>query len=239
MIDNLISALKLSISQCSVHRQDPQRYLNEVNQVLNRYKTNLFKSVVNPQEFLYDPREFIQFRITGEYATQRGFKNTSILTDKGRAMLYVNGFFPDVNSRINKEKIYHKAVCIDDVFDLTAFHEIANDHYYRKYRPTDGQRTEQQDFEIKLGNYVGNMNIYFQRDARVDEVFVFNFQINAEVHHRVMSDYHLASAERMVVGPITRWGKTDAERIEHQLKKEGRNKPTKVKGGIKTCFFSE
>lgn len=240
MIDNLINALKISLGECDKYKE-PDRYIYEVNQVLNRYKTNLFKSVKNPHDHLYDPKEFIHFRISGAFRTDRGWNDQAEVRDQSPTLLYVYGFFPSIGERINKERVYHKTVRIDDVIRKDFIHLLYNDQYRKHERNVDAVWTEQKHFEDKLGVYAGDCSILFYQDTGNTDLKSFNWQINAMVSHSVLRDYNEASANRMAVGEVTRWGKTDAEREAARLAKEGRKpaKPYKVKGGIKTCYLSE
>lgn len=239
MIDNLIAALKISLAECAKY-EEADRYIYEVNQVLNRYKTNLFKSVKDPYEHLYDPKEFIHFRICGSYRTNRGWGDEALVQDAGPTLLYVYGFFPTPGERINKERVYHKTVQIDDVIRKDFIHHLYNDQYRKHEREVDAVWTEQKHFEDKMGGFIGLCSIHFYQEFSALDLKTFNWQINSMVHPSVMREYNEASANRMAVGEITRWGKTDAEREAARLKKEGRNpvKPYKVKGGIRTCFLS-
>lgn len=237
MIDILINALKLSLNECKKY-EDPAEYIYQINQVLNRYKTNLFSSIKDHHKHLYDPKEFIQFRIAGNYRTNRQFPDQSIVVDRGPVMLYVNGFFPNEGERINKEKVYHKAVRIEDVVRPDFMHDLYNDQYRKHERDTSAAYTEQRQFEDKLGDGSGLCCVYFSQDLGQMDLKVYNFQINSMIYPSVLSKYNLESAKRMADGGPTRWGRTAEQRAADKAAEKPAKKPYKVKGGIKTCFLS-
>lgn len=122
MIDVLIGALRLSLDKCNTI-SNPNEYGYEVNQVLNRFKTNLFKLIPDKAKHLYDPKEFIQIRLTFHWKTWMGKPGEVSVKEHSPVLLHVNGFIPELGLRANRERTFIRTV---DVSDIVNIDKIAN-----------------------------------------------------------------------------------------------------------------
>ncbi|AEV89693.1 hypothetical protein OBP_256 [Pseudomonas phage OBP] len=203
MIDQIISALKISLNECKKF-ENPAEYIYELNMVLSRYKTNLFNMLEDKHKYLHDPREFFQFRISTSWRTKPGFSRVTTLKDNSPIMLQVNGFQPFAGERKNKEKIYNKAVRIDDVIDLERIMSLKSDHYYCGLMQSPGYVSEEDVILTQLGaEKYAEMSMYLNLDKTVDDVIVFSLQLNSVVPDSVMAKHNEASAAAIADNPMT------------------------------------
>lgn len=203
MIDQVISALKLSLAECKQY-EDPREYVYELNQVLNRYKTNLFKMMEEKDRFLQDPKEFIQMRICASWVTRRGTLSrvgrcSSILKETSPVLLHINGFIPVQGERRNKEATFAKAVRIDDVVDLVRITQIKTDHFDFDYKQDHPAYTEADVMEQHLGLRYCNLSMYHQRNNQTHDLLEFSLQLNGMVFYSVVKNHELAMSKMMAV----------------------------------------
>lgn len=184
MINQIISALKISLGDCKKF-EDPIQYVYELNQVLNRYKTNLFIAMTDGKDYEYDPKEFFQFRIGTSWRVGRGWNAEPKLMDSAPILLYVSGFYPE-GHRKNRESSFNKTVDISDILDIDRIRLIKND-YYADIAPSDRDYFNEHDLmEAALGSNYDNVSMHFNLDRTADEVIVFNFQLSAIVYDKVV-----------------------------------------------------
>ncbi|QYN80132.1 hypothetical protein PQD71_gp194 [Kosakonia phage Kc263] len=189
MINQIISALKISLGDCKKF-EDPIQYVYELNQVLNRYKTNLFIAMTDGKDYEYDPKEFFQFRIATSWRVGRGWNGESKFLDSAPILLYVSGFYPE-GHRKNRESSFNKTADITDLIDLERIRLIKND-YYADIPANDRNYFNEHDLmEAALGTKYGNLSMHFNLDRTADEVIVFNFQLNAIVYDEVVRKQQL------------------------------------------------
>lgn len=126
MINILIGALKLSLDKCNTII-DPNVYAYEINQVLNRFKTNLFKLIPDKAKHLYDPKEFIQIRLTFHWKTWSGTPGEVSVKEHSPVLLHVNGFIPELGLRANRERTFIKTVDVSDIVNINKIANIISD----------------------------------------------------------------------------------------------------------------
>jgi hypothetical protein len=126
MIDTLIGALRLSLDKCNTI-SNPNEYGYEINQVLNRFKTNLFKLIPDKSKHLYDAKEFIQIRLTFHWKTWSSKPGEANIKEHSPVLLHVNGFIPELGLRANRERTFIRTVDIGDVVDINKIANIIPD----------------------------------------------------------------------------------------------------------------
>lgn len=126
MIDTLIGALRISLGECNAFK-DPNKYGYEINQVLNRFKTNLFKMIPDKAKHLYDPKEFIQIRLTFHWQTWSGKMGDLSVKSSSPVLLHVNGFIPELGLRANRERTFIRTVDVSDIIDINRIANIVPD----------------------------------------------------------------------------------------------------------------
>lgn len=179
MIDTLIGALKISLNQCNTI-EHPVEYVYEINQVLNRFKSNLFKLIPDKDKHLYNPKEFIQLRICLGWKINLAYTGFISIKEQSPVLLHVNGFIPELGLRKNKETTFIKAVDISDIIDLKKIAAIKTGYSYLKAESISEIKT----IEEHLGHNHG-LCVYYDREARNDGGFDFTMQIAAMVYSRV------------------------------------------------------
>lgn len=203
MIDQIISALKISLAECRKY-ETPAEYVYQLNMVLNRYKTNLFRMMEDKHKCVHDPKEFFQIRIAMSWRTKPGLSRVTSLMDNSPIMLHLNGFQPVVGERRNKENIYSKAVRIDDIIDLERIMALKTDHYYCGLMLSPNYVSEEDALLNHLGeDKYSELSMYLNLDKTVDDVIVFTMQLNSCVSAEVIQKHLVDSAERMADNPMT------------------------------------
>lgn len=184
MIDQLIAALRISLTECKKY-EDPARYIFELNQVLNRYKTNLFKAITAGQDYEHDPKEFFHFRIATSWRVGKDWGMKPKLLDNSPVLLYVNGFYPH-ESRKNRELTFNKTVDISDIIDMERIRSIKTDYYSFDGTMSDRDYMSENDLmEVNLGPDFINTSMYFFVEKVADEIINFSFQLNSQVYYTV------------------------------------------------------
>lgn len=196
MIDHIVGALKISLAECKKFT-DPHEYIFELNQVLNRYKTNMFKMVTKDTSYAQDPKEFFHARIVTGWRTKRNYDATPRFLDSSPIMLYLNGYFMQTTGRQNHDITYHRGIDITDLIDLHRIRAIKDDYYAEGIRTEIGYLDEEDTMAVMLGSKVQDLSMYFHSDKTADDVIIFNFQLNSKVYDRVQRQYDLEVAERM------------------------------------------
>ena len=176
MIDIIIGALKLSLNDCN-KIDHPAEYVYEINQVLNRFKTNLFKRIPDKTRQLYDPKEFIQLRICMGWKIYPTHGAHVGIKERSPIMLHINGFVPELGIRNNRERSFIKAVDISDVIDLEKNVNVKSD-YYSKLQ--GDSLSEAKLIHEHIGHDL-NQCIFYDREGRADGVYEFTMQIAAMV----------------------------------------------------------
>lgn len=213
-VDAIIAALKQSLAECKKF-EDSAEYIFELNQVLNRYKTNLFKYVTDNVLYDQDPKEFFQFRIATSWRIGRGFNGTPRFLDHSPVMLYVNGIVPSVTKR-NKEVSFHRAVIIDDVIDIQRIRSIKED-YYLEVSTNKDNLSEREVIEYSNPKAFTNLSMYFNSDRVADDLILFNFQLNAMVYPEASKKYESKRVAVYVVESINRNRKKIIEPVVEQV----------------------
>ncbi|QZA70713.1 hypothetical protein AH04_240 [Erwinia phage AH04] len=181
MIDTLIGALKISLNQCNTI-EHPVEYVYEINQVLNRFKSNLFKLIPDKAKHLYDPKEFIQLRLCLGWKINPTYTGFLSIKEQSPVLLHVNGFIPELGLRKNKETTFIKAVDVSDIINLEKIATIRTDYNLLKTETISEIKT----IEEHLGHTHG-LCVYYDREARNDGVQDFTMQIAAVVYSQVDS----------------------------------------------------
>lgn len=125
----IANALALSISNVE-YKDDPRLYLYEVNQVLNRYKTNLYK-LMDESKSNIDPATVIQFVLRSSVDIS-GQGNVINLVRKNNTMLKVYGtraYGPEVYVEYEP---FQCTIDITDKFHSEALGRIRNDLFLRE-----------------------------------------------------------------------------------------------------------
>lgn len=202
MIDQIISALKISLGECRKY-EDPAEYVYQLNSVLNRYKTNLYNLIKDKRDYLHDPREFFQFRIATSWRTRPGFGRVTTIIEQTPIMLHVNGFQALTGERRNKESNYNKAVRIDDVIDLERIASLKNDHYYCGLMASSSYVSEEDILREQLGiEKYAELSMYFTVDKVVDDGIVFTLQLNGNVVYSVVEQNNIEEANLIPSDPV-------------------------------------
>lgn len=219
MIDQIISAMKLSLNECKKH-EDPARYIYELNMVLNRYKTNLFKLMENKHQYIQDPQEFFQFRINTSWVTRPGFGRVAEVSKVGPVLLHVNGYRPYAHERKNKEVSFNKAVRIDDVIDIRRIASVKTDHYSGLLMSSPLYKTENDIISETIGEEKHNeTSLYLNVEKNADDTIYFNMQLNATVDTKVVAKHHIDSAGRQPDSPLSA-KKKEAKEAAAKLRRE-------------------
>lgn len=182
MIDVLIGALKISLKECNKY-DHPCDYLYEINQVLNRFKSNLYNLIPDKTKHLYDAKEFIQIKLSLGWKIYPTFTNGVIVKERSPVMLHINGLIPEFGMRKNREQTFTKAVDVSDIIDLTKIANLKSDYYLNK----DETLTEVKMIEEYLGS-LDNLCIYYSRDALSYGVNSFTVQVSGMVYSHVDKD---------------------------------------------------
>ena len=125
----IANALSLSIGQVE-YKDDPRLYLYEVNQVLNRYKTNLYK-LMDESKSNIDPATVIQFVLRSSVDVS-GQGNVVNLVRKNDTMLKVYGtraYGPEVYVEYEP---FHCTIDITDKFHSEALAGVREDLFLRE-----------------------------------------------------------------------------------------------------------
>lgn len=194
MLDVLINALKISISECRKY-DEPAEYIYQVNQVLNRYKTNLFKMLKTGKHEHYDPKEIIQIKIHTCWILSRGFNNNTNIVERPPIMLQISGFSP-ADVKLNREKTFVKSVDINDVFDFDKINKLRTDHFI-KDEDDETSRTEMDIMADYYGYDNKNINLYYRAERIVGGSLTANFQINGIVYSNAWKENETCIASSM------------------------------------------
>lgn len=198
MIDQILSALCISLKECNKY-EDPAEYIYQLNQVLNRYKTNLFKLIPNKELLAYDPKELFNIQIKANWRCQPDYKRRTTIMDSSPVMLHFIGFMPEIGRKLNLEKNVGKAMDITHIIDLERINNLKTDYYTRR-AADDEFHDEDTIIENAIGYHKSNKcSIYWNVDRTLDDVIVFSMQLNAKVHESVLEDHNFSSAARMAV----------------------------------------
>lgn len=181
MIDTLIGALKLSLAECNSVRGSTE-YIRAINEVLNRYKTNLYKLIPDKSLHLYDSKEFIQLRLCFSWKIKNNTREM-IIKEHSPVLLHVSGFVPELGLRKNREKGFIKAVDVSDVVDLE---KVAGTNF-ASHLDTDDNDDEPQE-GMTLRQELGQ-GVYFTHDKSADGQSSICVQISGQVYQSVQSDH--------------------------------------------------
>lgn len=198
MINQILAALRISLGECNKY-EDPAEYIYELNQVLNRYKTNLFKMIPNKELLAYDPKELFNIQIKANWRSQPDYKRRTTILDRAPVMLHFIGFLPEIGRRLNLEKNVSKAIDISDIIDLDRISGLKTDYYTRRTVDSEFQ-DEETIIEETIGYHKANKcSLYWNAERTADDVIVFSIQLNAKTADSVIDDHNFASAARMAV----------------------------------------
>lgn len=184
MIDTLIGALKISLNECN-RTEHPADYIHQLNEVLNRYKTNLYKMIPDKVHHLYDPKEFIQIRLCLSWKIKMSLDGVIVITERSPVMVHINGFVPELGLRKNREKSFIKAVDVSDVVNLEKIAQIKTDYHL-------GMVEGESAINI-IHNHLGEeaslgLGVYFTQDKYTDNQRALSMQISARVYWSVDKD---------------------------------------------------
>jgi len=184
MINTLIGALKISLNQCNTV-EHPADYIHQLNEVLNRFKSNLYKMIPDKVHHLYDPKEFIQIRLCLGWRIKHTLDGDVSIIERSPVMLHVSGFVPELGLRKNREKGFIKAVDISDVVDLDKIAKIKTDYHLGMI--------EGESAATALYNHLGEeaslgLGVYFSQDKVSDLQRVHTMQISARVYWSIDKD---------------------------------------------------
>lgn len=178
MIDQIISALKISLAECNKY-EEPARYIFELSEVLKRYKTNLFLAAEKEYQLIQDPKELFNARINLSWHTRPTYGTNYEITDRSPVLLQINGLVPAINERINRERTYNKAVDISDIVDLEKVAAIKTDWYERE---VGGKEiSPEKIFEEHPDVDTYQTSVYFEADRTSDGRIYFATQISSVV----------------------------------------------------------
>ena len=224
MIDQILSALRISLAECNKYKE-PAEYIYQINQVLNRYKTNLFKMIPNKENLAYDPKELFNIQIRGNWRCRPDFSRRTVIIDSSPLMLHIVGFMPEIGRRLNLEKNLSKSIQIDDVIDLELINQLKTDYYSEASKTTSNDyEGEDKIIENSLGwKKAMQCSMYWKVDRAVDEVCVFSFQLNGQVYEEALDEHHFTSASSMKVKGETPRQQAFQDALERKLLSKGNN----------------
>lgn len=199
MLKQIGAALRISLTKCNVHT-DPITYLFELNQVLNRYKSNLFKDLIK-SDIGYDPKEAFQLRIATNWETKPGLLGRPTIVNRAPITLYISGFIPGGGKeRKQLEVKYNYAVDVSDVINLERIAGIKTDYHTRgAVALLKDYRSEVDMIQDRYPNREKDINIYFTGESQAYEYFVFSLQINANVYDDLIEQHNQLIADSMEV----------------------------------------
>lgn len=220
MINQILAALRISLSECKKY-EDPAEYIYQINQVLNRYKTNLFKMIPNKELLAYDPKELFNIQIKANWRAQPDYKRRTTILDRSPVMLHFIGFMPEIGRRLNLEKNVSKAIDVADIIDLDRIAGLKTDYYSRRVSDS-----EFLDEDTIIENAVGfakanKCSIYWNAERAVDDIFIFSVQINAKADESVIDEHNFASAAHMAVKGETPRQRAVQKALEDKLLNKG------------------
>ncbi|QBZ70757.1 hypothetical protein pETSU_176 [Edwardsiella phage pEt-SU] len=244
MINQILSALRISLKECKKY-EDPAEYIYQINQVLNRYKTNLFKMIPDKEQLAYDPKELFNIQIKANWRCSPDYKRRTSILDHSPVMLHFIGFLPIVGVRLNLEKNVSKAIDISDIIDLDRINGLKTDYYSRRVGD-EGFYNEETIMENTIGfGKADSCSLYWTADRAPDDIIVFNFQVNAKVHDSVIDKYNLASAAAMAIKDGTPRQMAIQKALEDKLLNKGtgahyteihEDQPMPVGGAVRDFF---
>lgn len=228
MIDQILAALKISLAECKKY-EDPAEYIYQLNQVLNRYKTNIYKLVERKDMLAHDAKELIQFKICAHWRVRRGYDNKMKLMDKSPTLLHINGIFPEQQLRKNREITFNKAIPIDDVVDINRIMQLKNDYYDGPKNAEPGAMSPEDVMEQRYGWQMCNVALTYNYSRHADEVVSFDIQLSALVYNYVLRDAELELSAIL------------ANRQPDDVKKRGKHKslPTAKRDAVKHANEAE
>lgn len=180
MLTQITAALKHSLNECNKY-EHPVDYIYQLNQVLNRFKTNLFKMMPNKDKYLYDGKEFIQLRLHLNWRTDPTYKGEVTIKERQPIMLHISGFSAESGLRNNRESIYSAGVDVSDIIDLEKIANIKTDYHLNNSYERDIIRRHTGD--------LGDISIYHDRDFELDGIKSFTVVISGMVYERENIDY--------------------------------------------------
>lgn len=227
MIDQILNALRISLAECNKY-QEPAEYIYQINQVLNRYKTNLFKMVPDKELLAYDPKELFNIQIKGSWRCSPDFSRVSVVKDASPLMLHFVGFMPEVGHRLNLEKNISKAVRVDDIIDIERINKLKTDYYIGMSAVNNPDHQDEDDLmEAVIGEEKAqNCSMFWNAEKVVDEVIVISFQLNGHVYDSVLEDHHFSSAASMAMDTKTPRQKAVQDALVNKLLNKASNGET-------------
>jgi hypothetical protein len=166
--------------------ENPIEYLYEVNQVLNRFKTNIFNIIKDPS-LKEDPKEAIQFTIKGGAKIKFNELTSIESADFDKTFLYVNGTY--IGKTITEINGYfNHCVCIDDVFDTSKISKIKG-KYFNVNRSDTSYVSEQYLIETYLDYKMNRVSISLTSEKMADDVIKLELQINGIVYDQVLKSF--------------------------------------------------
>lgn len=198
MIDTLVGALRLSLDKCNAI-QDPNEYGFELNQVLNRFKSNLFKMIPDKAKHLYDPKEFIQIRLTFHWKTWGNKPGNANVKEHAPILLHVNGFIPELGLRANRERTFIKTVDVSDIIDIGKIANISTEDT-PEYAGVNTKSTAL----LKSGLRNPLTCVFHETLGAFEGVRTYTMQISALVFREVDKDErsYVVEADREKVKPL-------------------------------------
>lgn len=182
MIDTLIGALRLSLNKCN-DISNPNKYGYELNQVLNRFKSNLFKLIPDKRKHLYNPKEFIQIRLTFHWKTWSGTPGEAKVKEHAPILLHLNGFIPELGLRANRERTFIRTVDVSDIIDINKIANIIPDS---PLELTEGNTISSNVISHTLRYH--DTCVYHESLGSFEGVRTYTMQISALVYHKVDKD---------------------------------------------------
>lgn len=180
MLNQIVAALKISLNECNKY-EHPIDYIYQVNQVLNRFKTNLFKMVPDKDKSRYDGKELIQLRLHLNWRTNPTYKGEVSIKEKQPVMLHVSGFSAESGWRNNRENVFGMGIDVSDIIDLEKIANIKTDYHLNNSYERDLIREHTGD--------MGDICIYHDRDFELDGIKSFTVLISGMVYHHENIDY--------------------------------------------------
>lgn len=200
MINQILDAMKISLAECMKY-EDPAEYIYQINQVLNRYKSNIYKAIGKQTGWRYDNKEFINFRIMTSWTTRPMYTGDPVISQRSPIMLYCNGFTP-TTERVNKEDAFNTAVDISDVVSLDRIASIRNDYHTRPAMSAiKDYKSEVQMVSDKHDDSEDTLSLIFTAEAGANDNYVFNLQLNSVVYKAITDVEYIQQAKNIVSHP--------------------------------------
>lgn len=201
-LDILGNALRLSLSDCN-KIENQGDYIYAINEVLNRYKTNLFRLIEDVPGVLYDKKELINLRISGSYRVKLETEIHVSHTVTSPVLLHISGFNPIPGVKRNLEDNFIKSFDVSDIIDMEKIMTLKSLYeepvgFVRLYANVE----EDKIFRSIIGDRINDMSLYHFSEAGTDDIVKVSFHISGVINDRVLRDLYMQQAKEFTKGVV-------------------------------------